>query len=94
MADFMRVAVPDEPLDILFDNVTAVRLFAAMQTQWRTVTLSTMSAARLIRTGLDYGVLDVTARMSGLEPKPTDFIRLQIMEVTAINAWAEEAPRR
>lgn len=68
-----------------------MRLFLGMATQWRMASLSTMSAARLIQTGLDYGVLEGVARMSGLGPvEADDFARVQIMESEALAAFADE----
>lgn len=74
------------------DNGTAVRLFLALLTQWRTAALSTMASARILRTGLDYAVVETTARLAGLDLRlPDDFARLRIMEAEAIAAWADEA---
>ena len=73
-------------------NVFAVRLFLAMQTQWSTVTLSTLSAARIIRLGLKYEVLETAARLAALgEISADDFIRIRNMEIDALEAWAEAA---
>ncbi len=74
------------------DNVLAVRLFDAMQTQWTSFTLSTMSSARYIRTGLRYEALDCVARGLDLPyPVGDDFQRLRILEATALAAWNEAA---
>ena len=71
-------------------NGFAVRLFLAMQTQWSTVVLSTMSAARIMRLGLKYEVLETTARLAALgEISADDFIRIRNMEIDALEAWAE-----
>jgi len=91
LADFGARAQPQGPLDIMAQNVRAVRLFEALQTQWRVTALSTMNMARLIRTGLDYTAIAPVAAMSGLKVKKSDFTRLRVMEITALNAWAEEA---
>ncbi|WP_161495027.1 DUF1799 domain-containing protein [Caulobacter sp. BP25] len=73
-------------------NAFAVRLFLAMQTQWSTLALSTMSAARLVRLGLKYEVLEIAARLAGLgEISADDFIRIRLMENDALEAWAEAA---
>jgi hypothetical protein len=73
-------------------NAFAVRLFLAMQTQWSAVALSTLSAARMIRIGLKYEVLETTARLAGLgEISADDFIRIRNMEIDALEAWAEAA---
>jgi len=88
-----RRALADEGLAIHPDNIAAVRWFLAMQTQWRTVTLSTMERAEIRRTGLDYAVAEATARLKGLEPSADAFARLQLLEAEALTAWAEEARR-
>lgn len=72
------------------DNATAVRLFCALASQWRTVAVSTMSRAEVRRTGLDYGAVEPVARMAGLVLGPDDFTRLRVMEAEALKAWAEE----
>lgn len=85
----------DEALDVHPDNVAAVRLFLAMSTQWRQDSLSTMQKAMLIRTGLDYGVLEPTARMAGLGEVTTDtFTRLRVMETGALEAFRELRERQ
>ncbi|HVY34999.1 MAG TPA: DUF1799 domain-containing protein [Caulobacteraceae bacterium] len=72
------------------DNETAVRLFLAVQTQWRVASLSTMARAQLVNTGLDYVAVERTAVLEGLELKlPDDFRRLRIMEAEALSAWSE-----
>lgn len=80
---------------VFAENVLAVRLFMALSTQWRMTSLSTMSSAQLIQTGLDYQVVETTARLSGLgEIAPDDFHRLQIMEAEALAAWREDRKAR
>ena len=84
---------PDAGMAIHPDNVTALRWLLAVQTQWRSAVLSTMSSARLIRTGLDYAALEPAARLAGLEPGPDDFVRLRALEVEVLSVWAEEQTR-
>lgn len=80
---------------VFAENARAVRLFLAMATQWRMTSLSTLSAARLVQTGLDYGVLEGVARMTGHgQVEPEDFARLQIMEGEALAAFADERRAR
>jgi len=75
-------------------NLAAVRLFLALQTQWRGVALSTMTEARLLRTGLDYGVVRETAELEQLALSlPDDFRRIRIMEAEAMDAWSQQARR-
>lgn len=70
-------------------NVTAVRLFQAMATQWNIVSIASLERVEIRRTGLRYEVLDRVARGHGLEEGPDDFTRIQIMEAEALMAWAE-----
>ena len=72
------------------ENVVAVKLFAALMTQWNVVPLSTMASARIIRTGLNYAAIEPAARMEGLVMAPDDFLRLRRMEHVAIKAWSEQ----
>lgn len=62
-----------------------------MGTQWNSVTLSTMSAARWIRTGLKYESLAVAERMAGESLDQDGLTRLRILEGAALAAWAAEA---
>jgi len=86
-----QVAPPAAPavFHVLGPNVTAVRVFDAMRTQWHIAPLSTLASAELLHTGLRYDVLDRVARGIGVEERPGDFHRIQIMEAEAIRAWAE-----
>ncbi len=86
-------AEPDNGLLIHPDNLVAVRLLLASQTQWRTVAISTMERAEIRRTGLDYAAVEPAARMAGLEPSTDDFSRFRILEAECLNAWAEDARR-
>jgi hypothetical protein len=80
----------DEALRIHPANETAVRLFLSMATQWRLAGVGTMQRALIIRTGLDYGAIEVTARLLGQDaPTPDTFARLRILEGAAIEAMAE-----
>jgi hypothetical protein len=71
------------------DNVTAVKLFQALRTQWRLVPLSTMDRAEIRQVGLDYAAIEVTARLARLELEENDFARIQIMEAAALTAFSE-----
>lgn len=91
MGDFARSAAPEGVFPILAANEAAVRLFQALQTQWRTTAISTMAKAMVIRTGLEYAAIEPTARMAGLQLEGDDFIRLRVMETAALNAFHDEA---
>lgn len=86
-------AEPAGACEVYPENVTAIRLLVALQTQWRFTAVSTWSSSRIVKTGLDYGVLDITARSRGLDVTPEDFARLQVAEVECLAAWHEEASR-
>jgi hypothetical protein len=73
------------------DNTIAVQLFMALATQWRVITLSTWAKASTLRMGLDYAVVEATARLEGLVVGPNDFRRLRVMEAEALKAFHEAA---
>lgn len=81
------------PLEIIADNVVAVRVFDAMTTQWNVVSLTTLDQARIVRLGLRYEVLDVVARGLELAVSAEDFRRIRFLEAEALVAWSEAAPR-
>lgn len=81
----------NEGLDIHPDNGPAMRLFLALQTQWRTIVLSMMSRAEMRRTGLDYTAIEPAARLLGLTADADVFARLRVLEAEALGAWAEAA---
>ena len=72
------------------DNIKPLQLFTALQTQWRTEAMSTMSSARIIKTGLDYTAIPPTARMVEIKLDKTLFADLRLMEATALKLWSEE----
>lgn len=84
-------AARDEGLAIHPDNHATVRWFLALQSQWRTVGLSTLGGAAIRRTGLDYGAAEATARLARIETDADDFARLRVMESEALKAWREQA---
>ncbi|PZR32295.1 DUF1799 domain-containing protein [Caulobacter segnis] len=80
------------PADFLVhpDNILAVRLLLAMQTQWTIPYASTWTKSVPMPTGLKYEVLETTARLAGLgEISPDDFMRLRILEAEVLNTWSE-----
>ena len=80
--------------DVMGENVRAVRLLLALQTQWVAVGVGTMATARVIKTGLNYLAIEPAARFTDLgEVTPDDFARLRILEAEALAAWREEAAR-
>lgn len=90
MADFAAKAEPDQAFAVMAENGVAVRAFLALQTQWRWLSMSTMSQAKIIRTGLAYEAIEPTLRMRRIELGDDDFVRIQVLEGAALQAWAEE----
>lgn len=85
-----RIKPAEAVFDVHPDNVAAVRLILAMQTQWNTLAVSTWSSATSVATGLKYEVLETAARLSGLpEISPDDFLRVRILEAEILSAWNE-----
>lgn len=80
----------DGTFAVHWSNVTAVKWFSAMRTQWRVTGLSTLSSARLLRTGLDYGAARDTAHLCGLEPEAEDFDKLRVLEAEALIIHTEQ----
>lgn len=87
---FLTRAAPSDEFVVFGPNAAAVRLFQALRTQWRTASLSTMGRAEVVKTGLDYGVVQATAELRRLPLEGDTFDRLQVMEAEALTAWAEE----
>lgn len=79
----------DFDIDVFPCNWPALRLFLAMQTQWRIGGTGT-------RTGLDYAALPVVERRIGVKKKDRSrlFDDLRVMENEVLSAWAEEERRR
>lgn len=73
------------------DNIVAVKLLVAMQTQWRTEIASTFSRVFPVHLGLNYAVIETTARLEGLgEISTTDFRRLRILEAEVMSVWGQQ----
>lgn len=90
-ADMNTAPIAPTAFDIHPANVTAFQAFLAMRTQWDFAALSTMSAAKVIRVGLKYQVLEMTVRLEGLgELSTDDFRRIRVLEGEALTAWSEE----
>lgn len=76
------------------DNADALRLFMAMASQWRNAALTTATQSVVVRTGLDYGVLNTVAELEGLAPITRGtFHRLRLIEAEAMAAWREDRER-
>ncbi len=89
-ADARHGAALDEPIPVHPLNRAPLRLLLASATQWRVTALSTIGGAQVVRTGLDYGVLDRIAALEGLPAiEPDVFRRLRLMEAECLAAWQE-----
>lgn len=66
------------------ENWPAVRLFLAVETQWRRAGMAGTP------TGLDYAVLPAACRALGLRYNARLLARLKIIEAEALRAMAEE----
>ncbi len=66
------------------DEGPAIGLFLALQTQWKQAGIAG------IRTGLDYGAIEPTARLLGIETGPRLFLDLRLMEDEALRVTAEQ----
>ncbi len=64
------------------ENWPAVQLFLSMQTQWHTG----MSGA----IGLNYAVLPVVEKATGIRAKGATFYRLQLLESEVLSIWAKK----
>jgi hypothetical protein len=75
--------VPEEEVEVWPDAWTALRLFEALGTQWRT--------GQGGASGLDYTAIPITASMLGIKRRdlPDIFPDLRIMEVEAMAVMAE-----
>lgn len=108
VAELMRVGVPEataraelarraatrepepEPEFVLSESLwPAVRLFSALDTQWRVVA----GSGGMVRLGLDYGAIPVTARLMGLKDEAmsrTLFQQLRILEDETLKICAPQ----
>lgn len=81
--DWSAIAGPEDPatapapaLAIWPDHWDAVRLVAALGSQWRVI----VGGDRLIWLGLDYAAVEVTARLMGIVLSATVFSQVQTLE--------------
>lgn len=75
------------------ENVDAVRLFFALQTQWRQTPLSNGKITMLVRTGLDYGVLPVTCTALCITFDEDALAKLQLLEGETLRILGEHRER-
>lgn len=73
-------AIKDAPFEVWAANGPALRLFLAMDTQWRCL----VAGKHLLRTGYDYGAIEATARLEGIEVSRETFQDLRFMEGVAL----------
>lgn len=77
-----REATQQEPVELWAEHEEAVRVFAAMLTQWRVGFGGPI--------GLDYNVLPVVERRLSMRPCPHRFRDLQVLEAEALRWFAQK----
>ena len=77
------------PSEVLIwpDMQDAVALFFSLATQWR---WTGAGMAGAFRTGLDYAVLEPTARAAGLEMTPRLFDDIRVLERECLAVWSRK----
>jgi hypothetical protein len=75
-------ALQPEPVELWPEHEEALRVFAAMLTQWR------MGYNGPV--GLDYAVLPIVERRLGLRPCKQRFADLQVLEAEALRWFAQK----
>lgn len=78
---------PDHVLLIWPDMQDAVALFFSLSTQWR---WTGAGMAGAFRTGLDYSVLEATARAASLEMTPALFDDIRVLERECLAVWSRK----
>ncbi len=79
---------PATTIEIMPENWDAMRLFLAVETQWRRAGIAGIAV------GLDYGVLPMAAGAMGIELDGDLFGRVRVMEHAALAAMAARDARR
>lgn len=77
-------------LDVWPENVEAVELFFAVQTQWRLVA----GFGTVIYHGLDYTAVEAAMRMRRTRDRARLFAQLQVMEAAAMSVLNRRARER
>lgn len=80
-------SAPTGDVPIWPDMQDAVALFFTLSTQWR---WTGAGMAGAFRTGLDYSVLEPTARAAGLEMTPALFGDIRVLEREALAVWSRK----
>lgn len=75
-----------DTVEIHSDNGPAFRLFCALGSQWRFCA----AGDSLRHTGIDYGAVEMVARMMRIDLDTEVFARLRVLESAALEAWADE----
>lgn len=76
-----------DAIEVHEDNLETVLLFDALGSQWR------FAGLQAVRIGLDYGAIEPTARMLGVEMTPVRFTEIRLMEQVACRELAKAASR-
>jgi len=77
-------------IEIEPENVSAVRLFLGLSTQWRTMAITGGSTVMIVRTSLDYASLGVVAGALGITLDDEVLAGVRLMEAEALEAMTEQ----
>lgn len=83
----MAKRVTADVIEIGEEDGNVVALFMSLDTQWR---VHPMTGSRL---GIDYGAIKPTAELFGLSIDAGIMADLRVMEIAALNEYAEQARR-
>lgn len=84
--EHLRRTEQQEHFEVLPDNWTALNVFLAMSTQWRSKMTGVTGGFISVRTGLDYAALEALMQMQGITNSATVFQQVQTMEYAALEA--------
>lgn len=73
-------------IELAPDELTPFELFVALGTQWQYHPMGG-------RTGINYAAIRPTADLSGITVTPSVFTDLRVMELAALDAFAEAAAK-
>lgn len=74
----------DGAIEIHSDNGPAFSLFCALASQWRLCATENGP----LRTGIEYGAVEMAARVMRIDLDTENFARLRVLEAAALDAWS------
>jgi Phage related hypothetical protein (DUF1799) len=77
-------------VEVHWDNVAAFLLFDRLGSQWRVTGISGMGGAMMMRTGIDYGAVEMVARVTNIHLDTETFGKLRVLESAALAAWDKQ----